>query len=77
MTMKLAGGSYYGASLLWVSFFGSSWPCSWLTGKIQAKQNFKHKVLPQTLSKSHLTLQAFWPPKTMCHKVVFISIFSR
>ena len=36
--MKLAEDSYYGTSLLWASFFGSSQPCSWLTGKILAQQ---------------------------------------
>ena len=25
-------------------------------------------------NSSHQTLQAFWPPKTMCHKVVFVYI---
>jgi len=44
MAMKLAGGCYYGASFLWVSLFCSSQPCGWLTGKIEAKQNFKHKI---------------------------------
>jgi len=33
VAMKLPGGSYYGASLLWVSLFGSSQLCGWLTGK--------------------------------------------
>jgi len=74
MAMKLAGDSYYGVSLLWVSLFDSSQPCVWLMGKIEALQNFKHKLLPQFFGKSHQTLQAFWPPKTMCHKVVFVYV---
>jgi len=74
--MKLAGGSQYTTSLLWASFLGSSQPCTWLTGQIEAQQSFKHNLLPQILGESHQTLQAFWPPKTMCpkrgHKVVFV-----
>ena len=47
MAIKLTGGSHYGTSLLWVSLFGSFQPCVWLTRKIEALQNFKHKLLPQ------------------------------
>jgi len=47
VTEKLAGGSHYGASLLWMSLFGSSQPCGWLTGKIEAKQKL-HKQAPPT-----------------------------
>ena len=38
-------------SLLWVSWFSSSQPCGWLMGKIEAKQNFIHKLLPQIFSE--------------------------
>jgi len=72
MAIKLSGDSHYGASLLWVPLFGSSQPCVWLKGKIKAQQNFKHKLLPQIFSEPHEILWAFWPPKTVCHKVVFV-----
>ena len=74
MVIKLSGGSGYGASLLWVTLFGSSQPCVWLKRKIEAQQNFKHKLLPQIFRESLQILQAFWLPKTICHKVVFVDI---
>ena len=37
MAVKLAGGSYYGASLLWVPMFGSCQPCGWPMGKLMPK----------------------------------------
>ena len=52
-----------------------SQPCVWLKGKIKAQQNFKHEILPQIFGESHQTLQAFWPPKTMCHQVIFVCIY--
>ena len=66
MAMILAGGSHYGASLLWVSLFDSPQPSIWLKGKIEAQQNLKNKLLPQFFSEFQQTLQAFWLPKTMC-----------
>jgi len=73
--MKLAGGSQYATSLLWVSFFGSSQPCAWLTGQIEAQQNFNHKLLPQFLGESHQTLQALWPPETMWFLFTFVNAY--
>jgi len=35
--MKLAGGSYYSASLLWVPMLGSCQPFGWLAGKLMPK----------------------------------------
>ena len=70
--MKLTGGSHCGASLLWLSLFGSSLPCGWLIG---GQARLQTQTPPY--SKSHQILQALWPPKTICHKVVFVYVCSR
>ena len=38
VAMKFTGGSHCGASLLWVSLFGSSLPYVWLARKIEAQK---------------------------------------
>jgi len=53
--MKLAGSSYYGASLPWVPIFGISQPCDWLTGKMMPKMisnsSLNFAVNPSKLGK--------------------------
>ena len=56
--MKLAGGSYYGASLLWVPLFGSCQPCGWLMGKSMPKIT-SNKNSSLNLQQ---TFQAYWTP---------------
>jgi len=46
MAMKLAGDSYYGASLLWVSLFDSSQPYIWLMGKNRGPTKLQTQTPP-------------------------------
>jgi len=74
MAIKLAGGSHYVTSLFWVSLFGSSQHCIWLTGKIKAQKSFKHKLLPQIFSESHPTLLVcIIPRNAMAYSVALFS----